>query len=78
MSIKFPGHEEQVEIAEGFRTMSGASFDQVVGAIDGILIWTVNPSKKECKHCSCGDKRIFLVEGSLILASICRLYATMN
>ena len=36
--------------------MSGALFDNVVGAIDGMLIWTVKPSKRECKQEKCGEK----------------------
>ena len=36
--------------------MSGANFDTVIGAIDGILIWIIKPSKREARHCGCGDK----------------------
>jgi hypothetical protein len=39
--------------------MSGAGFDRVIGAIDGILIWTVKPNKNECEKAECGSKSFF-------------------
>eukprot|EP00957_Ditylum_brightwellii_P009688 729864-Ditylum_brightwellii.AAC.1 len=44
----FPDISKQQEIADGFKEMSGALFDNVVGAIDGILIWTNKPTVVEC------------------------------
>ena len=38
LKFDFPNHEEQQTISDGFKQMSGASFSNVVGAIDGILI----------------------------------------
>ena len=46
-NITFPSHQEQKKIARGFKQMSGANFDTVIGAIDGILIWIIKPSKRE-------------------------------
>ncbi|KAL7483072.1 hypothetical protein ACHAW6_008724 [Cyclotella cf. meneghiniana] len=41
----FPSHDEQREIAEGFRLKSAANFNKIVLTIDGMLIWTVEPSR---------------------------------
>ena len=56
LEFQFPDYEEQREISRGFMKMSGALFDNVIGAIDGMLIWTVKPSKRECKQEKCGEK----------------------
>ena len=39
LKFQFPNHDEQKSIARGFKEMSGAGFDMVIGAIDGLLIW---------------------------------------
>ena len=44
----FPSHEEQEKIAAGFRLKSGADFDKIMLAVDGMLIWTIEPSKDDC------------------------------
>jgi hypothetical protein len=49
----FPSHEEQREIAEGFRMKSAADFDKIVLTVDGMLVWTTQPSKQDC-----GDLKI--------------------
>lgn len=49
LKFEFPNHDEQRSIANGFQKMSGAGFNQVVGAIDGLLIWILKPSACECK-----------------------------
>jgi hypothetical protein len=56
LSINFPSVNEQLTISRGFKAMSGAGFDKVIGAIDGILIWTHKPSRKECVETVCGEK----------------------
>ena len=38
LHFDFPGNTEQHAISEGFKLMSGARFDNVVGCIDGMLI----------------------------------------
>ena len=35
---------------------SGASFNCVIGAIDGMLVWTLKPSLKCCETAKCGEK----------------------
>ena len=60
LKIKFPTHDEQEVIARGFQAMSGAGFDNVIGAIDGVLIWIRKPSKKEATaNNGCGDRTFF-------------------
>ena len=50
MKISFPtSHARQREIARGFRSKSEVGFDNVVGCIDGIVIWTHKPTKEDCK-----------------------------
>ena len=47
MEIKFPSnHLQQLEIAQGFKSISRVGFSNCVGTIDGILIWLLKPGKK--------------------------------
>ena len=46
----FPTMSEQEEIAAGFGEKSQAGFTNVVGAIDGMLVWTVCPPLKWCRE----------------------------
>jgi len=60
LDIKFPtSHEEQKTLATQFKELSLAAFDCCVGAIDGILIWIVRPSRKECEKHQCGPKKFY-------------------
>ena len=43
----FPSHEQQRKIAAGFQAKSGADFNNVVGAIDGLVICTRLPNLDE-------------------------------
>ena len=55
LRIVFPAnHDDQRQLAQGFAERSSAQFDCCVGAIDGLLIWTEKPSKKDCKIARCG------------------------
>ena len=42
LAYDFPSHNEQQKIAKGFEGMSGAGFDNVIGAIDGLVICTLS------------------------------------
>jgi hypothetical protein len=53
---EFPNHSEQRSIASGFFQKSGAEFDKVVMAIDGMLVWTVQPSAQECSDVGVGER----------------------
>ena len=53
LQFHFPTLEEQPEIAQGFMKKCGAKFPNVIGAIDGILIWIMKPTKAECKKKGC-------------------------
>ena len=62
---EFPSHKEQEDIAKGFKAMSLAQFDQIILAVDGMLVWTVQPTAVDCEvmnvgerqfHCFCKDK----------------------
>ena len=48
LKFSFPNLEEQKVIAKGFHSMSGAGFNNVIGAIDGLLIWLLKPTAEEC------------------------------
>ncbi|KAL7481389.1 hypothetical protein ACHAW6_009555 [Cyclotella cf. meneghiniana] len=52
----FPSHDEQREIAEGFRLKSDAIFNKIVLTIDSMLIWTVEPSKADCDFLKTGQR----------------------
>lgn len=56
LKFYFPSHDQQMEISEGFKEKSGASFNWLIGAIDGLLIWITKPSKKCCEQAKCGEK----------------------
>lgn len=55
MSFSFPDAEGQRKIANGFLRKSGAKFDKVVGAIDGLLIWMTKPSFAFCRKVNVGE-----------------------
>ena len=58
--IVFPTcHEQQKNIAEGFRAKSWVDFDNCVGAVDGILIWMNKPSSHILKKAGLGVKKFF-------------------
>ena len=44
LAYHFPDHAEQREIARGFRRRSGAGFDKIIGAIDGLIICILKPA----------------------------------
>lgn len=51
----FPSLEEQDEIAKDFFGVSSPGFDNVIGAIDGMLVWIVMPDKKTCRELNTGQ-----------------------
>ena len=53
----FPSHDEQREIASGFLRRSGCGFDKIVMALDGMLIWTIMPSKEDCAYLNIGQRQ---------------------
>jgi hypothetical protein len=55
LDISFPDYTTQEGIANGFRKRSGADFNTVIGAIDGILIWILKPLRSECVIANCGE-----------------------
>ena len=50
LDFYFSTKNEQIEISAGYKGKSGASFPNVIGAIDGILIWILKPTPTECKY----------------------------
>ena len=54
--VKFPSHEEQKIIAAGFREKSGADFDKIILALDGMLVWTIQPTIKDCRRIKMGAR----------------------
>ncbi len=55
LDFHFPNHEQQQKIAAGFCRWSGAGFDNVVGAINGLVVCTLMPSLSECLFMNCGQ-----------------------
>jgi len=53
---EFPNHEEQQEIARGFFMKSGAEFDKVCMAMDGMLVWTTQPTEQDCIDVGVGER----------------------
>ena len=60
LKLKFPkSHEEQYKVAEGFKKLSKAGFENCVGCIDGMLIWILKPSVDECKKAGVDSGKFF-------------------
>ena len=55
LEFSFPSHAEQRKNAAGFYEMSGAMFNNVIGALDGLLIWITKPSFSWCRKSKCGE-----------------------
>jgi hypothetical protein len=55
LAFHFPSKDQQQVIAADFCAQSGASFDNVVGAIDGLVISTIMPNCVECEMMNCGQ-----------------------
>lgn len=55
LEISFPSHLEQRKVASDFYEMSGAMFDNFIGALDGLLVWITKPSFAWCKNSKCGE-----------------------
>ncbi len=56
-NAEFPSHDEQAEIAEGFKLRSRAGFDKICLAVDGMLVWTVQPTAADCKELKVGERQ---------------------
>jgi hypothetical protein len=60
LDIVFPScHEQQQQMANDFKSKSTAGFDNCVGAVDGILIWILKPTKADCARTHFGPKKYF-------------------
>lgn len=60
LKIVFPAtHFEQLKVAEGFKKKSDVNFDNCVGAIDGIHIWTHKPTKHDVEDLGFGELKFF-------------------
>ena len=59
MSYNFPTKQQQLHNAYYFQKMSGAGFSNVIGAIDGMLVWTLRPTEADCHYAKCGSKKFF-------------------
>ena len=57
LSIKFPTHEQQKEIAAGFKKKSWVNFGNCIGCIDGMLVWTNKPNEQTLRNCDIGPTK---------------------
>jgi hypothetical protein len=58
-SIEYPASETaQLKIAHEFENVSEVNFN-CAGAIDGILIWILKPSKEDVNEAGCGQRKLF-------------------
>ena len=57
--ITFPNHKEQEVISKQFKKKSRASFDGLVGCIDGMLLWMEQPNPWCCSLAGVGPKKFF-------------------
>ena len=60
LKIDFPTcHKKQRLIADGFAQKSSVGFDNCVGCVDGMLVWTNKPSKSVLKTAQLGAKKFY-------------------
>ena len=60
LAFSYPSdHAQQQEIADGFKSVSRGIFDCCSGAVDGILIWTEQPSERNCEIAGCQARKFF-------------------
>ena len=60
LRLIFPdNHDEQRQLAQEFARRSQAGFDCCVGAVDGILIWILQPSPSCCRASHCDATKFF-------------------
>ena len=59
LTIKFPNHNEQKIIAEGFKMKLWVKFINCTGCINGMLVWTNKPNKKTLEQCDIGPKKFY-------------------
>eukprot|EP00804_Cyclotella_cryptica_P007281 CCRYP_002524-RA/>CCRYP_002524-RA protein AED:0.23 eAED:0.24 QI:0/0/0/1/0/0/2/0/137 len=50
-------HEEQEEIAEGFKLRSNAGFEKICLSVDGMLVWTAQPTAADCEELRVGERQ---------------------
>jgi hypothetical protein len=70
----FPSHEEQRKIAEGFCKMSAAKFSRCGGPLDGMLVWTKQPTEADCEEICVGQHSFYRHRKSkfgMLLMAIC-------
>ena len=53
---KFPSPDEQRNIAAGLKLNSGVDFHRIILAVDGMLVWTTEPSKADCEFLQIGQR----------------------
>lgn len=75
LQIQFPkSHAEQEKIAAAFKQKSSANFDNCVGCIDCMLVWTNKPSKPVLDTAELGSKRFFCgrkKKFGMVLQAVC-------
>jgi len=60
LSINYPeDHNQQRQIAAGFKRRSRAGFDVCAGAIDCMLVWIDKPTMRECEKAKVGPRKFF-------------------
>ena len=59
LEFHFPTKEEQTLICEGFKKKSNSGFDNVIGALDGMLVWIQKPSSETCNLLKIGENKFY-------------------
>ena len=60
LGIKFPDtYEKQNEIAAAFHKKSSANFDNCIGCVDCMLVWTEKPDRKTLESINLGGKKFY-------------------
>ena len=60
LEFHFPMTQEQCkQVAQGFASRSNAGFNNCIGCIDGMLLWTEKPNASECQKVGVDSGKFF-------------------
>ena len=58
LAYRFPNHNKQEEISQGFLAPSEAGFSKVIGVIDGLIVCILKPCLNFSRASNCGQAKV--------------------
>ena len=59
LEFQFPSKSEQLDICEGYKNRSSINLHNIIGAIDGMLVWIKKPSLNVTDAVKCGQVNFY-------------------